>query len=345
MISRQWYVAIETAVRAAFGTGGALLIVLARPVAARLTARHFVRALQIVIAIVLALVASELVLQRVRLRPAEWRAEHEEPHRRPDARLGWIFEPARTAYAANRAGRMIEYAFDANGYRVRSAAQPVDLLKPSNLFVGESVMFGDGLSYDDSVPARLEAMLGTPSINAAVYGYSTDQTYLKLEKELPRLRHPVNVVALFMTSLFGRNLDDDRPHLGPGLVWRPAEQHGRLMTLAGLLVPFRRQSTVDDGIAATRDVLRAVADVSRARGAAPLVVVPRFGKEAAPERALREAVLDGSGIPYLIVEIDPSWHIAWDHHPDAQAARAIAEAIAGRLRERSSRDARLDERQ
>src|SRR6267154_3929918 len=99
MISRQWYVAIETAVRAAFGTGGALLIVLARPVAARLTARHFVRALQIVIAIVLALVASELVLQRVRLRPAEWRAEHEEPRRRPDARLGWIFEPARTAYA------------------------------------------------------------------------------------------------------------------------------------------------------------------------------------------------------------------------------------------------------
>src|SRR5258705_2446916 len=36
-----------------------------------------------------------------------------------------------------------------------------------------------------------------------------------------------------MTALFGRNLDDDRPHLGPGLVWRPAQPHWRL-------VPWKR---------------------------------------------------------------------------------------------------------
>ena len=41
-----------------------------------------------------------------------------------------------------------------------------------------------------------------------------------------------------MTALFGRNLDDDRPHLGAGLVWLPAAQHGRLASLATMLVPY-----------------------------------------------------------------------------------------------------------
>ena len=238
LLARLWYVRIETSVRLTFAACGVLLVLTARPVAARLTARALRMAIQMAAAVVLALGASELVLRHGDLRPAEWRAVEEEPRRRPDPRLGWTFVPARSAYN-NSGGRTIEYVFDAGGYRVRSASQPVDPNRPSILFAGESVLFGDGLRYDESVPAQVEARLGVQSVNMSVYGYSTDQMYLKLESELPRFHQPLAVVSLFMTALFGRNLDDDRPHLGPGLTWEPAQTHARLVQNAAAQACFR----------------------------------------------------------------------------------------------------------
>jgi hypothetical protein len=329
LISRQAYVRIETSVRLVLAASGISLMLGARRVATLLSART----LGIVGAIALALGASELVLRNVRLRPAEWRLVDEEPRRQADARLGWTFVPARTGYSTN-GGRTIEYAFDAGGYRVSRADRPVDRDRPSILFAGESVMFGDSLTYDESVPAQVEMMLSVQSVNMAVYGYSTDQTYLRLEREVPQFREPKAVVALYMTALFGRNLDDDRPHLLPGLEWQPAIQHGRLITLAGLIVPFRRDATVENGVAVTREVLGAIVRLARSRGASPLIVVPQIGPEDAVERRLRERVLDESGAPYVLVEIDPSWHVPWDRHPDARAAHTIALAIAERLRHR-----------
>ena len=58
------------------------------------------------------------------------------------------------------AGRTIECAFDSHGYRVRRVDQPVDLDRPTILFVGESVMLGEGLTWDETVPAQAGAMLG-----------------------------------------------------------------------------------------------------------------------------------------------------------------------------------------
>ena len=329
LMSRSAYVRIETSVRLLLAASGIALMLGARPVAARLT----VRAIRVAAAIALALGASELVLRNARFRPSEWRAVNEEPRRQPDARLGWTFTPARTGYNT-KGGRTIEYAFDAGGYRVSRADRSIDPERPSVLFAGESVMFGDSLTYEESVPAQVEAMLGTQSVNMAVYGYSTDQIYLKLERELPRFRQPEAVVVLYMTALFGRNLDDDRPHLLPGLVWSPAVSHGRLITLARLAVPFRRNSTVERGVGVTREVLGAMVRLARSRKATPLIVVPQFGSEGALERSLRQRVLDEAALPYVMVEIDPDWHVPSDHHPDARAARMIAGAIVERLRER-----------
>ncbi len=326
LISREAYVGIETSVRLVFAALGISLIAGARPAAARLSART----LGIAAAIVIALGASELVLRNVRLRPTEWRAIDEEPRRQPDAGLGWTFVPARTGYNTN-GGRTIEYTFDAAGYRVPRAGHAVDPERPSMLFAGESVMFGDSLTYDESVPAQVEARLGIQCVNMAVYGYSIDQTFLRIQAELPRFRRPLAVVALYMTALFGRNLDDDRPHLGPGLVPLPAMQHARLVALAGLLVPFRRDSTVENGIAVTREALLAIVTMARSRGATPLIVVPQIGRESAPEQQLRRRVLDSPPLPYVTIEIDPAWHVPRDRHPDARAARVIAEAIADRL--------------
>ena len=329
LMSRQTYVRIETSVRLAIALSGFALTAGSRRVAGWLTTR----AIAVVAAIGLALAASEVVLRTVRLRPTEWRAVNEEPRRQPDPRLGWTFVPARTGYNTS-GGRRIEYVFDAHGYRVRRADEPVDPERPSILFAGESVMFGDGLTYDESVPAQVEALLRTQSVNMAVYGYSTDQTYMKVEAELPRFHRPVAVVALYMTALFGRNLDDDRPHLGPGLTWLPAVPHGRLITLGRLILPFRRERTVERGIVVTREALGAMVGLARSRGATPLIVVPQIGGEDGLERSLRTRVLEEAALPYVMVEIDPDWHVQRDRHPDARAARAIAAAIAERLQDR-----------
>src|SRR5215831_11755858 len=164
LMSRAWYVGIETTVRLTLAASGLLLVFAVRPLGAWL--RRFVPryGVPFAAAIVLALAASELALQRVHLRPTEWRILDEEPRREPDPELGWRFIPNRVADATS-GGRTIQYAFDAAGYRVKSGGDRVDLDRPSLLFAGESVIFGDGLTYDESVPAQVEAMLGLQSVN------------------------------------------------------------------------------------------------------------------------------------------------------------------------------------
>jgi hypothetical protein len=331
-LPRSWLVLIESSVRVVLAAGGVWLLLWLRPRAGRFAASAPGALVPSAIAIALALGAGELVLRQVQSRPVGWLVPEEEPRRRRDPRLGWTFEPARTGQHAAGA-RVIDYSFDAAGYRVRRPDEPVDPAQPTILFIGESVMFGEDLTWEDSVPAQVGAMMGIQSANLAVHGFSSDQAYLRLERELPRFRQPVAVVSLFMTAIFGRNLDDNRPHLGPGLVWLPAVQEDRLASLATLLVPFRREQTVERGIAMTRDVLRATLDLARARGAHPLIVVPQFGVEDPAERALRLRILDEAGLLYLWIEISEGWRLSRSLHPNADAARAIGTAIASRLRQ------------
>jgi hypothetical protein len=135
-----------------------------------------------------------------------------------------------------------------------------------------------------------------------------------------------------MTALFGRNLDQDRPHLGSGLVWLPAQQPSRLSSLAKLLVPYRADKTVERGVGVTQEVLRATSELARTHGATPLLVVLQFGREEGPEHALRRRILDDAKISYVFVDIDSSWRLSWDRHPNARAAHAIAAAIVTELR-------------
>jgi hypothetical protein len=333
-----WYVRIESTVRLVIAAAGVTLaLIVRRPLARVISSAPTTVALS-VLAAPLAFGASELVLSRVHVRATEWLVLEEEPQRRHDPRLGWTFVPARKGYSSV-GGRVIEYAFDPAGYRVRSLDEPVDRERPTILFVGESVMFGEGLTWDESVPAQVGAMTGIQSANLAVHGFGTDQAYLRLETELPAFRRPAAVVSLFMTTLFGRNLDDDRPHLGPGLVWLPAQSHRRLSSLATLLVPYRTAATIARGLTMTGEALAAMTNLARARGAQPLIVVPHFGVEADVERTLRHRILDERGLPYLWIEIDDAWRLPWDRHPNASAAHTIATAIAARLR--GHRDTRV----
>jgi hypothetical protein len=328
-IPRHWYVLIETAVRAGMGAVG-ILLALGRTRLVRLVAHAPAVALQVVAAATLALFASELALRWIPFRPAGWLVSEEEPRRQRDAQLGWVLIPGRSSRNIV-GGRTIDYAIDAAGYRVRQVGEPVDIERPTAVFVGESVMFGEGLTWAESIPARVGAMLGVQSANLAVHGYSNDQAYGRLVRELPRFHRPTAVVAIFMSELFGRNLDDDRPHLGPGFVWQPAERPSRLASLAVLLVPYRRTSTVEQGVRLTRDVLHGVVQLARLRGATPLIVVPQLAPEDDAERELRERIVVHD-IPSVIVRLDPGWRLPWNLHPNAKAAEVIAAAVAARLR-------------
>ena len=334
-LSRDMYVLGEAFARlvvAAFGVG---LVLLVRPMIGRLveqvSAREVVAGTaRILLAVVLALATSEWMLHSGFPGAAAEGPADEEPLRRPDPLLGWTFVPARTGHAIV-SGRDIEYAIDPFGYRARSDDMPIDPDRPTILFTGESIMAGFGLNWDESIPAQVEALLGTQSASLAVFGYANDQAYLRLAAELPRFRDPVAVVSLFTPSLFVRNLDDDRPHLGPRLDWRPGIHRWRLTALATFLFPYHSDSEIERGIQATRAVLLATANLAQTHYATPLVVVPEFGPEQPVEQMLRRRVLDEVGVNYVRIQLDPSWRLRGDLHPDHRAARAIAAAIAARL--------------
>src|SRR5262249_32850953 len=146
-------VTIQTIVRIVIGVMGVLILAM-RGRAAGVIDRTPVTVVHIAIAVVLALGASEVVRRRVHLRPAEGLLTGEEPRRQPDPRLGWVLVPGRTGYSTI-GGRTIEYAIDAAGYRVRRVDEPVDPERPTFLFAGESVMFGEGLKWEETVPAQV----------------------------------------------------------------------------------------------------------------------------------------------------------------------------------------------
>jgi hypothetical protein len=335
---RHWYTVIETSARIGLAVFGAWLVTGARARAGRFAQHAPALAMNIGLAIVLALGAAEVALKYVKIQPAEWLFPDEEPRRQPDPRLGWTFVPSRSGHKVI-GGRDIAYTFDSHGYRVRALDAPVDLERPTILFTGESLMVGEGLTWDESVPARVAAALGIQSANLAVHGYGSDQAYLRLERELPRFRRPVAIVSLFMTGLFGRNLDHDRPHLEPGLRWQPARPRSRLRSLAQVFVPYRTDSAIEEGLGMTRDVLRATAALAASHGATPLIFVPQFGHDDERDQALRRMIFDGMGLPYVFVEIDPGWRIPWDRHPDARAAKAMADAVAAAIRDARGRGA------
>lgn len=332
-LPRHWYVVIQSSARLIMAIAGAWLAFVVRRRAGQFAARTPAGVLRIVIAVVLALGASEIVLSHMHLRPVEWLSPNDEPRRQPDPRLGWTWVPARTGHKSI-SGRIIDYAIDPAGYRVSNLGEPLDPERQTILFTGESVMFGEGLTYEESIPAQVGAMMAIQTANLAVHGYGNDQAYMRLETELPHFRRPVAVVSLFMTDLFGRNLDQDRPHLAPSLVWLPAEQHSRLSSLTKLIVPYRRDTTVERGVRVTQEVLRATSELARAHGATPLLVVLQFGHEEIPEQVLRRRILDDASIPYVLIDIDSSWRLSWDRHPNARAANAIAARIATQLRGR-----------
>lgn len=326
----------ETLARLFVGVLGFIAIVALGPWIGRLWTRCApselaARATPLLLAAIMALGTGELLLRVLHPGASEEDPAHQEPLRQRDPLLGWTFIPARSARAME-GGRWISYAFDQNGYRVRAPGEPVDPQKPSILFVGESIMEGYGLQWRESVPAQVGALLKLQSVNMAVNAYADDQIHARLKQEMPRFAHPAAAVILFAPGLMFRDFDVDRPHLGPGLIPRPAERQSKLHQMLRRLLPYHSHAAMDQIIRLVRQELTASVALARARHAAALIVVPHFGPVDLREARLRRRILDDPHLPYLWIELDPAWRLPNDSHPDARGARAMALAIADRLR-------------
>ena len=137
-----------------------------------------------------------------------------------------------------------------------------------------------------------------------------------------------------MPRLFDRNLDVDRPHLDARLRWHPAERPPlRLLELARRILRYRSAAEFREGTLMTQRALKAQIALVRARGAKPIVLVPQFLPEQPRERAIRHAVLDAAGIPYILAPVAAAWRSPSHGHPTARGSRAIAEVLAVALRD------------
>jgi hypothetical protein len=327
-----------------FLVAGAVLLLVARPLAGRWVGRRSVRgavvaATPVALAVVLALVVSELVLRHKRATaPPGPAGAFPLPPVDGEPRLGWHNRPS-TMAVLREGGRDVTYAFDAHGFRVRSVDEPVDRTRPSLVFTGESIAAGLGTQYDETFPALVGEALGLQPVNAAVYGYGHDQAYLRLLDTLDLLERPVAVVMPAMTAQLERDVAWDRTVLvlgwdgslkprGPviGLV-----ADSPLVDLWRRIVPYHDLSAVD----VARAIFVATAKASRDHGAYPVLVATNYREPclSGPDGSVpvERLLFDGLDVDVVHVSLDPTWLVDTDMHPDARAHRKLADAIAPAL--------------
>jgi len=107
-----------------------------------------------------------------------------------DAETGWVQAP-------NYNRKLGAFVFTTGAYGVR---MPTEQIRPlpegAVLVVGDSFAVGSEVPNRSSWPAQLEKMIGRPVINAAVGGFAPDQTVLRAEELVPRLRPRVLLMEL-----------------------------------------------------------------------------------------------------------------------------------------------------
>jgi hypothetical protein len=321
--------------RLAVAAAGLAVLLALRPWAVRTIRAGRLRQGMLTAAMIMLAVSAALATTELVLRTRGWRSVQErwdqEPLRVRDPVYGWAFAPDHEGWVPLD-GRRVHYATGPHGYRAPRAGIGPDLARPTIVFAGESIVFGYGLDWAETVPAQVEAMTGIQAANIAVNAHATDQTLLRLTRELPRFRRPVAVVIPFMPRLFDRNLDRDRPHLDAALRWHPGTGPSlRLVELGRRVIRYRGDAEIREGRTMTQRALQAMIAAARARGARPVVLVPQFLPEQAREREVRRDVLDRAGIPYLLVPIDGAWRSPSHGHPDRRGARALAAALVTAL--------------
>jgi hypothetical protein len=330
--------------RAVVAALGVAIAVVVRPRAGRWAARRTPRALlglaaRVGIPTLLAVLACEYILRAKHLphdapRPLDLPDSHEVPV------YGWVHDAPRTKTLTYGTHRTTFFA-DADGNRVRSADEVVDRSKPTILFGGESITLGLGLEAEQTYPSRVGDALGAQSINLSVTAYGTDQAYLRVRDELPRLARPIAVVMLVVPVQLVRNTDGRRAHHVPRADgtfeeiarepewWTSSPLHKLFDSVVGY------HST--EAVQIARATIAATSRDARAHGAYPLFLMTNWGPACLPDDSgsppLERALFEGLDAPHVRVDLDTTW---WDEaadHPDARAHARLAEAVVAALRE------------
>jgi hypothetical protein len=114
-----------------------------------------------------------------------------------DERLGWQVRPNQHSPGFNTG---------ANGVRLPSSTDrtlPIGAILAS----GDSFTFGSDVSDAESWPADLEAMTGTPVVNAAVPGWGTDQIVMRAE-DMIDIARPQTMIVDFLWYDIGRTEEE-----------------------------------------------------------------------------------------------------------------------------------------
>jgi hypothetical protein len=328
--------------RVAIGFAGIAVAAAAIPAArwlTRRTVRGLVRgALRVCVAAVLALVVTDVYLRsRIRVPPSPI-AACQLPPTREDAHRTWTY-PGGTSVVLVDDGRPVTYAFDHAGDRAPSTGEAPDLSLPTLLFAGESVTFGLGLPWEETYPAIVGDRLRLRIVNASVHGYGDDQIYLLLQERIAAMQRPVAVILIAMAELLPRDVADWRQRLrlrpdGSFEVVDPLPEWVRTSPIRMLL---QRAITLHDDEATqiARAAYAGMARAARSRGAYPLVLFANYYGQCEPDDSgtppIERRLFDGLGLDHVRVDLDRTWVIGTNGHPDARANRALAEAVVAAL--------------
>ncbi len=264
-----------------------------------------------------------------------------------DAWLGWHYRPGMSV-------RHVSAEFDvtvrtnAQGFRGpdwKSAVDPESPHAPRVLVLGDSYAFGWGVEYEQSLPARIEALHPEWDVlGAAVSGYGTDQECLLLEQLDTTVRPDVVVVVFCENDLLECAGDESYGKRKPRFV-----RDAGGLRLEGVPVPYpviERVSLVWRAIrkavwersaaARTRDLdaeWALVCDIyrrmHRALGGRPLVIVsdePRLASFASMEAGVEHLDLrDVFGVDAASLHFPIDGH--WNAAGHARAAEALARAL------------------
>jgi hypothetical protein len=317
----------------------AALVLVVRPRAGRWVARvggasALASAGRMALALVVAVAATEIVLRIVGVpKKHDFRGSCDNEMGEPDPRTGWVWKGP-YARTVNQGGRPVHFAFDEHHDRVRSPAEAEDPGRPTIVLVGESIVAGHGLEWDESLAGRIGAALGVQVVTLGVDGYGSDQAFVRLFDALPRFSRVQAVVTIFFPGLVDRVGWDDRPRLafaGDQPVIGPPRTgfwgDTRVVRIVTGLLPYRDEASIQ----LTGAIFRQTARLARSRGARALFLAPQLGRERPRGDAyLVDELLVRQGLEV----VDPDWEyetLPGDNHPNAAATRTMAAAVVDAL--------------